>query len=210
MGFINKTNTITKNEWNTPEQKKDTTQAQTSKSLACEYEGAFVGSEMKGQGVIKQGKKQGQTWTRLRLNFVKGTIENQKNIHFSCFIPLVTKNGKGLQPNELEFGKEYKVLYNENRYTNEHGDQVGKTAFMILPLFQDKIQQSLQTQSTVKTPVNILQQPIKQNDVLPKHKQVWDNNNFGFEAEWMQIAEQSGVFDSEEEAKKVFDILSKQ
>lgn len=203
---------------------------------ALEYTGVFTGAEMKNQGIISQGKKAGQPWTLLRLNFVNGTMGNQRNSHFSAFTPLTVKNGKGLQPNQLEFGKEYKVLYNEKPYTNEYGDQIGKTAFMVLPIDLNKQGSPKNTQMpnqaitqpqqqyAVKTPVNAFNTqnstpmqvahsfnaPIC--NILPEEQDLWDNTPtpFSNETEWMQIAEASNLFDSEERAKTVWNILSKQ
>jgi hypothetical protein len=245
MGFRNQnTNTIDNSNWSKPHQsisapvRQEVTQQQT-RTPGLEYIGVFTGAEMKGQGIISQGKKQGQPWTLLRLNFVTGTIENQRNSHFSAFTPLTHKNGKGLQPNQLEFGKEYKVLYNEKPYTNEYGAQVGKQAYMVFehvlnkqvaPL-QPQIQQPLIRPSFqkegLKQPVNEPQEYMEEvSPIPPQYQEVWDNSTFGptwnpttneeqlrFNAEalteWMQIAKKSGVFDSEADAKKVFSILSR-
>ena len=217
MGF-QKTNTQTNQTQNTWKNKNiqqppaAPTQAPQI-NVGLEYIGVYVGAEMKGRGIMKQGKKQGQPWTLLRLNFVTGTPEYQRNTHFSAFTPLTQKNGKGLQINQLEMGKEYKVLYNEKPYTNEYGDQIGKTAFMIFePTLNKQIPSTYNQVQQGSPAVNHEAIPEEATDCIPpEYQSVWSNApDFSSEAEWIKIAEESGVFDSPDDAKKVFEILSKQ
>src|SRR3990167_3719384 len=85
-------------------------------------EGYFVGKEL-----FKEGSKNGKAWKMYKLKF-KPRMDSEKGFTMTVFNDAKAKGSKLL--NELEEGKQYKIIYDEKEAINNDGIPfTSKTAF---------------------------------------------------------------------------------
>lgn len=220
MGF-NKPNTQTNQGWNkkyVTQQTQNKYQKET-KQPVIEMIAKFLfitESLDKNTGLPMEGVNKNGNWKLWDVVFNKEG--QQQNKIFKVFNDL---SGKSLRLNDLVAGQEYKLLYEQGVQGVKAnrlfwiGVPIGEIKKPVIPPTQPKSTYVPPKQgSSVKQPVNTI--PFKDgnnlNGVLPEEQDLWDNpdNSFQTLEEWMTIAYDSGIFDSEERAKKVYEILSKQ
>lgn len=106
--------------------------------------GIFVGEEWQSSG----NRADGQSYERYKLKF-KPDINSDKTFSMTLFTP--SKFPKTLQLGELKKGTRYKLLYNENEFTNKQGiPSTSRTiAGIFTPSTEDEQQQSRSTNSKI-------------------------------------------------------------
>lgn len=157
----------------------------------------------KNTGKPMEGETNGKKWKCWDVVFNKQGA--QQNKIFKVFNDL---SGKSLRLNDLVAGQDYKLLYEQGIAQVKAnrlfwvGKPLGDAKPPVLAQTPPPTTYAPPTQNTA------IKQPQNQPQVPPELKQLWDNSVFDTFDEWMKIAFDSGLFNSEEQAKLVHDILS--
>ena len=184
-------NTTTQNTFN-----KQTEQQEKPKPL--ELTAMYKGKTLKTKGIVAEGKKTaGQPYKIYTLVFQQENMQYEKR--FNVFNDL---SGKSMKIADLEEGETYKLLYNQEAFTMTDGTPGKRNKLFWIGLTTLKPQQNEPMQQAV--------QKLKQvMSVAPEHQELWDAHIISSFEEWMQIAEESNLFNSEEEAASVWAKLTK-
>lgn len=195
------------------------------------YTGKFLNYFVEKEGIINNGKNAGKQWIQIRLTMTNqyGDKEFKRQ-----FYPFPYKDSMKVE--DLQRNVEYTIKYIQEPFTDNSGvlkksnkvmgvypvqQPVNKipytpnpgafkpqSSFQQQPLASAPMYAPPQQQTPVKQFVNEPQIPPKTILIAPEHQQLWDNNNFSSKEEWMRIAEDSRLFDSPEEAERVWKMLS--
>lgn len=216
MGFIPKQTTYTQNTYTPTKESTSKQEPAQEKIPPLEIQAYYKGKLVKKKGVVGPGKKtEGQPYTIYELIFNSGSKFDKK---FSIFNDL---SGKSMRIADLQEGETYKLLYNQEHGIDTRSGQPfkrNKLFFIgkIVPQSQGGIIQNPQNQQRSMEEYQYDTQGIQTQNMQPPYQKpisedeikLWENTEFGSIEEWLMVAGNSVVFNSEERAREIFNIMT--